>query len=163
MAMNFDPKRYLIEVHLNEDFLRISDQSYPVNSCNPSGSSRFHGVDQLAYYFASGLPTAKAEVYGSPESGLLPHHHAHGAIPGSYQIFDFNLLLQEHPESQPEYFPGGTQGGWDRCQELRNHLANDLGCSGVLYPSQKHDGGVNTALWPLDGKPLPEQFFRPQS
>ena len=112
------------------------------------------------YYFASGLPTAKAEVYGSPESGLLPHHQAHGATPGPYMLFDFNRLVKEHPELVPAFFTGGTQGGWDWCQELRNHLANELGCSGVLYPSQKHEGGINTALWPLDGKPLTERFFK---
>lgn len=163
MPWNFDPRLYIHEIYLNEQFLRISDQNYLVNSCNPASSGRFHEVGQPAYYFASGLPTAKAEVYGSPDSGLLPSHHAHGANPGPYLLFDFDGLINDHPDLLDVFFGSGNQGGWDRCQELRNDLAQNLGCSGVFYPSHKHEGGVNTAIWPLNGKPFPEVFFRPQS
>jgi len=162
MELQFEPTPHIVQIFLNDEFLRISDQSYPVNSVNPMGSGRFNAPGQLAYYFASGLLTAKAEVYGGPRSGLFPGHQVHAATPGPYLLLDFNRLFNERPELKLEYFPSGNQGGWPACQELRNYLAN-LGCSGALYPSHKHESGVNTALWPLDGEPLPEQFFKPHS
>ena len=73
-------------------------------------------------------------------------------------VISCRRALPSCSELELEYFPSGNQGGWPACQELRNYLA-DMGCSGVLYPSHKHESGINTALWPLDGKPLPEEFF----
>jgi hypothetical protein len=77
MLLTFDPKNYLVTITFDDAFLRISDRQYAVNSVNPGGSGRFHIAGQDAYYFASGLQTAKAEVYGSPDSGVLSHHQVH--------------------------------------------------------------------------------------
>jgi RES domain len=158
MALKFDPTPFLMPVSLNEEFVRISNASFPVNSVNLRESGRFHGPGQNTYYFASGLFTAKTELWDSPDVSIPSTHQVHGVSPGPYLMFDMTKLLTNYPDLESEYFPSGEQGGWTSCQELRTELSS-FGCSGVLYPSHKQEDGINSAVWPLDNKPLPSDMF----
>jgi len=161
MSIDFDIDSYVATFNLNDELVRISDQSFPINSVNPDSSGRYHKPGETTYYFGSGEFTARAEVYGDGNSALSEQHHLHEAPAVKYQLFDFNRLLADQPELTKTYFPKGEGGGWDLCQQLREILESQS-ISGVIFPSQQDEGGVNMSLWPLDNQPLPITWFTPR-
>jgi len=161
MNIDFDIDTYLTSFKLNNELVRISDQNFPINSVNPISSGRFHKPGETTYYFGSGVFTARAEVYGDGNNALSVQDHIHEAPEGNYQLFDFNCLLKDQPELRETYFPSEKGGGWNSCQQLREVLES-MSISGVIFPSQQHDGGVNMSLWPLDNHPLPIPWFKPR-
>lgn len=161
MSFSINIDSYLITVNLNNELVRISDSSFPVNSVNPDTSGRFHKPGETTYYFGSGEFTARCEVYGDGNHKLAEQHHIHEAPAGDYQLFDFNRLLEEQPALEKEFFPGKERGGWDSCQELRTELES-RNISGTIFPSQQHESGVNISLWPLNNQTLPIDWFTPR-
>ncbi|MDO8741184.1 MAG: RES family NAD+ phosphorylase [Candidatus Woesearchaeota archaeon] len=151
-------KKYIVLVRANNDFISIRDTRYPLGSLPPSGEGRFHRQGQLAYYAASGDVTARAEVYRDPAAQIKPPYAPFQIPAGDYNLLDFRQYLVDHPNSCRQFFSDSGDRGWSNCQVLRDEL-EVVGCSGTIYSSVANPGGINIAVWPLDGTPLTESFF----
>lgn len=148
---------YVETVTITDDLVSVRSRKYAVNSANPSGA-RFHSAGQRAYYFGSGLATALTEVYGDPVSPIEPDDSLYAPPSGAYLLFNLCRFAEERPFDGSGYLQSGS-AEWGSCQALRTEL-QCLGVSGALYPSTKCLGGVNMAVWPLNGGGLPESWFR---
>lgn len=149
---------YLTGIDINENFVSIRSETYPINSVHPTGA-RFNAPGQTAYYVASGTPVAKAEKFGDPHAPIPSGEGVYTPSAGRYNmLFDLRAHLHDYPEEQTEYFATAGDGGYAKCRELRNSLEAQ-GCKGIIYPSQKVPGGVNISLWSVGSGQLPEDFF----
>lgn len=162
--MTFDPATYDLSGYIrcyaiNEDWVSLRHRDYPPESFNPSSTGRYHKPGEPAYYAASGLPTACAEVLGDPKAAVPDQYTVYTIPTGEYRLFDAHRFIEDNPDLRglltgPDHREG---------QVLRGALEN-MSCSGVVYPSAKQSGGHNAAIWPLDGSALPHgTFFKPRS
>ncbi len=163
--MTFDPSSYDLSSYFTSfdfgsgEWVAIRMKGYPPESVNPSGDGRFHHIGEPGYYAASGIQTARVEVFNDP-SGAIPDTHEVFSFPGGpYQLFDVVRFVDENPAASGVLDPNSHEDG----QQLRTAL-EDLSCSGVMYPSVRDEGGINASVWPLDGTPLPSgSWFQPYS
>jgi len=153
--MTFDPSgydlsRYVQVLDLEKgEWVAIRRKEYPPESVNPSIDGRFHHIGEPAYYAASGIITAKVEVFSNP-SGAIPDTHEVFSFPeGSYHLFNVVRFVEENPDASGLLDPSQHGDG----QQLRTALEG-MSCSGVMYPSVRDVGGINASVWPLDGTPL---------
>jgi len=163
--MSFDPSGYDLSSYVqvfdfaSGEWVALRMKGYAPESVNPSGEGRFHHIGEPAYYAASGIQTARVEVFSDP-SGAIPDTHEALSFPeGAYHLFDLVRFADENPTASGLLDPDSHENG----QQLRTAL-EDIGCSGVMYPSVRDDGGINASVWPLDGTPLPSgALFQPYS
>lgn len=153
--MSFDPSGYDLSGYVqmfdcaSGEWVAIRMKGYAPESVNPSGEGRFHHIGEPAYYAASGIQTARVEVFGDP-SGVIPDTHEVFSFPeGPYHLFDVERFVSENPATLGLLDPSSHEDG----QQLRGAL-EDIGCSGVMYPSVRDESGINASVWPLDGTPL---------
>jgi hypothetical protein len=141
------------------EWVAIRMKNYPPESVNPFRDGRFHHIGEPAYYAASGIQTARVEVFANP-SGVIPETHEVFSFPtGEYHLFNVVRFVEENPEASGLLDPSNPEHG----QQLRTVLEG-MSCSGVMYPSVRDKGGINASVWPLEGTPLASgTWFQPYS
>jgi hypothetical protein len=140
-----------------DEWVAIRKKDHPPESVNPSGSGRFHHIGSPAYYAASGIETARCEVFGDVKALIATTHDVFSFREGIYTLFDSERFLECNPNASGLLDPNSHEAG----QKLRTAL-QAISCSGVMYRSVRHDGGINASVWPLDHTPLASgALFRP--
>ncbi len=161
--MTFDPNNYDLSVYIGRfnfasgEWISIRCKDYAPESVNPLRGGRFHHIGTPAYYAASGISTARVELWNNASAPIPETHEVFSFPEGEYKLFDVGQFVDDHPEASGVLDPNSHTDGI----RLRTALEN-ISCSGVTFPSTRDDGGINASVWPLDGTPLTSgTFFRP--
>ena len=147
-------QKYMEQVHLSPDFVRIAGTNHPVYEINPSGDNRYGP----AVYVSSGLDTAAAEV----GRVSLAHKRVFRVQSGEYFVFNQMRYCRDFPEERERLRVPRESGGYDACRALREKLECDSEgtISGIMYESTKTPDVPDLALWdPRNSEGLPSGFF----
>ena len=128
MILPDDIQRYTVEIPLTGDWVCFRDPIYPIASVPPAHlghQNRFSGPGEYAYYFASGVETAQAEV---PD---WRSREAFTVKAGTINAFNLAQWCADH-HRQEEFLRSKQQGGYDLCQNVARELTGQYGMTGIL-------------------------------
>jgi hypothetical protein len=148
---------YVTTIHVTTGIVSYRHANYPINSSSRA-EGRFFRSGTSAYYGASGLDVAQAEVPGF-QSRLLCYFSE-----GPVQIFDLPRFADEYGYGDAFIRPKES-GGWGICQSAGHYLTEFKGLSGIIYQSQKlasrGEFGINLVIRPLTDSWQGELFRMP--
>ncbi len=149
-------QRYRIVIDVADDWVMFKDPKYPVLSASKR-ANRFNPDDQPAWYTASGIEVAKAEVPNHAEQQLYVLR------PGPYVAFDTQQFAADYNFGD-QFLKSKDDYGYGFCQEVATKvMALDTTISGILYTSyaMHKEGKKHTclAILPPIGLELHEGFF----
>jgi len=136
-------------------FSTFRHPDYQPNSASLQ-ENRYNPCGVTAYYAASGVDVARAEVPNWEERDL------YNISPTTINAFD--LASWSHDNGVHEDFLRSKQeNGHELCQEISKELTFDHGISGILYNSEpvhtKGQTGYCLAILPQKGKLVGDTFF----
>jgi hypothetical protein len=149
---------YIQDIAITIGCVTIRDDSFPVTSVPPGKENRYNVAGQITFYAASGISTAKAEKYGSPNVSISQGDSAWQIPIGTHRLLNLVEYLRDHPEDYEFYCGGKDEGSYPCCQGLRV-LLESQGCSGLVYPSYRDPGGICIAVWPIEDHGFPDPYF----
>lgn len=145
-----------VTLPINEDWVTLRDKKYPI--LEPSmRENRFNKTDVPAWYTASGIEVAQAEV------GSHSDLQSYRMMSGLYTAFDTITFAQRHGLTD-NFRSSRESGGYGFCQDVAEIVTGlDTTISGMLYASYEmaKDGkeGYCLAILPQKEIELHEGFF----
>lgn len=110
----------------------------------PEGS-RFNGGERGAWYCAFDIDTALAEIVFHKTVEYAEINYFQDSV--RYQAFLADFSSQFHDlRNAPQFTDCLDPGSYVASQKLANRLLQD-GSLGIVYPSVRHEGGINLACF----------------
>jgi hypothetical protein len=150
-------QRYRIVIDTAHDWVMFKDPTYPVLSASMR-ANRFNPDNRPAWYTASGIEVAKAEVPNHAEQQLYVLR------PGPYVAFNTQQFAVDFG-LEDQFLKSKNDHGYGFCQEVAARvMVLDTTVSGMLYTSYAMHAqgkqGVCLAILPPSGVELYEGFFK---
>lgn len=150
-----DVDKYTVPIKVTGDWVSFRHPDHPANSASLSGG-RFNENGQTAYYLASGIDSAKAEVPNWPQRELYK------VAPTTIHAFDLAAWSKEKG-CHEEFLQSKKEGGHGVCQRAAEQLTGLHGLSGILYNSEPMHAlgraGYCLAVLPASGQLVDGTFF----
>jgi hypothetical protein len=148
-------QKYTVPIEVTGDWVSFRHSDFRPNSVSLS-AARFNQDGEPAYYLASGVDTAEAEVPNWQERELFK------VAPTDIHAFD--LAAWSKANGQYENFLQSKQdGGHGVCQQVADQLTHVHGLSGILYNSEPMYAAGSTgyclAVLPPSGQLVDGRFF----
>jgi hypothetical protein len=148
-------QKYIVPIQVTGDWVSFRHPDFPMNSASHS-AARFNKEGETAYYLASGVATAKAEVPKWEERELYK------VAPATIHAFDLASWSKDHGRYE-DFLRSKQDGGHGVCQHVADQLTHVHGLSGILYNSEPMYAAGSTgyclAVLPPSGQLVDGQFF----
>jgi hypothetical protein len=120
---------YVAEIPLSGDYVSYR---YIYSPCSASKrEARYNRSDVDCFYIADSVETAQHEVRFNFDNKEL-----YTVKPGSVFAFDARKFAQKF-SFMPLLTSAQTDGGYQFCQDIAEHLTKNEGLSGIYYPSRQ--------------------------